>query len=302
MDSRAPRRYIRLDIATKRAWKRVMRLILKQFMAVVGAIGIAYVALNPAVRAENPKSVTAGQTHRNAEKPVIIFAAASLKTALDEALATWGPHSLIKTAVSYAGSNTLARQIEHGAPADVFISADLDWMNWLAARKLARNDDIVLMLRNQLVLVAPASQAAPLDLAQSGSLPRRMGNGRLAMAETGGVPAGRYGKAALETLGLWRDVSTRLAQADNVRSALQFVARGEAPLGLVYASDAISEPRVAVVAKIPASTHPPIVYPAAVLVGSRHPQAHELLAYLASAEARRVFEKHGFLTPGKPGT
>lgn len=207
-----------------------------------------------------------------------------------------------KVQAAYAGSNALARQIEHGAPADIFVSADAAWMNYLTDRRLVRRDDVVMLLRNRLVIIAPASNRAPLDLAKPGELLRRLGNGRLAMAETSGVPAGRYGKAALEKFGHWADISVRVALADNVRAALMFVARGEAPLGIVYASDAISEPKTVIVAEFPPDSHPPIVYPAAITAASKHPQARAFFEFMSGPEARPYFTKHGFAAPGKPGS
>ncbi|MFW2543233.1 molybdate ABC transporter substrate-binding protein [Primorskyibacter sp. 2E107] len=219
---------------------------------------------------------------------ITVFAAASLKTALDEI----GPlfeadtgHDLV---VSLAGSSALARQIEHGAPADVFISANVGWMDHIAALGLLEPGTRRDVLGNTLVLVG---QGAALD--DWADLPGRLGAGRLAMALVEAVPAGIYGKDALMSLGLWSDVETRVAQVDNVRAALALVALGEAPMGVVYATDAAAEPAVAVLADFPAGSHQPILYPAARIAGSGA-AADDFLTYLQSAEARAVFEAQGF--------
>ncbi len=234
-------------------------------------------------------------------RPVTIFAAVSLKEALDSAMSDYrkigGAVSL-----SYAGSNTLARQIEQGAPADLFISADNDWTDYLAARKFLREASLYPLLGNGLVLIAPSADATPLDLADQSALAQRLRGGRLSVADTNNVPAGRYARASLEKLGQWESVKSTLAQADNVRAALMFVARGESPLGIVYATDAKSEPRVSIVARFPAYTHPPIVYPIALVRESQNPRAEAVLGYLKSPKARAIFESYGFTIPGKSGT
>jgi molybdate transport system substrate-binding protein len=222
---------------------------------------------------------------------VVVFAAASLRDALDEALAAWDGGTAV---AAYAGSPALARQIEQGAPADLFVSADALWMDHLAARGLIRADTRRDLLGNRLVLIAHGA-AAPVGGVTAGTdLAALLGGGRLAMADVAAVPAGRYGKAALETLGLWDAVADSVAQAENVRAALALVARGEAPLGIVYATDAAAEDGVSVLATFPADSHPPIVYPMAVLTDSAHPAAEALAAHLASDAAAAVFEKHGF--------
>jgi len=228
------------------------------------------------------------------ERPLVVFAAASLKNALDAAAADFTQTSGTRASISYAASPTLAKQIEAGAPADVFISADLDWMDHLAGRGLIRPETRRNLLGNTLVLVAPADAPVELPVAPGFPLAGALGDGRLAMANTQAVPAGKYGKAALETLGAWSDVAGRLAQTDNVRAALALVARGEAPLGIVYATDAAAEPNVVIVDGFPAGAHPKIVYPLAVIAASAHPAAQEFAAFLAGDEAREHFEKEGF--------
>ena len=225
---------------------------------------------------------------------VTVFAAASLKTALDEIVAGWEAATGEEAAVSYAGSSTLARQIEQGAPADLFISASPDWMDALAAGGHVLEGTRRDLLGNTLVLVAHGN-AAPVEIAPGLALAGMLGDGRLAMALVDGVPAGVYGKAALAALGIWESVAPRVAQADNVRAALALVAAGEAPLGIVYRTDAAAEDDVTIVGTFPAGTHPPIVYPAAVTASSADPEAAgAFLGYLAGEEARAAFERQGF--------
>ena len=258
-------------------------------MAAAMAIGAAY---------------TLPGTHAAAGRPVTLFAAASLKEALDGVLLAQRKAGGGEITVSYAGSNALARQIEQGAPADIFISADEDWMDYLAARKLLRGGSVVPLLENALVMIAPREIPEPEQIIRPDRiiLAQRLHSGRLALADTSSVPAGRYARAALEYLGLWNDFSSQLAQTGNVRAALLFVARGEAPLGIVYATDAMSEPRVTTVYRFPAGSHPLIIYPAAIVQGSKHPQAAAVLDYLKSQQAQAIFKTHGFIIPGKPGT
>lgn len=224
----------------------------------------------------------------------MVFAAASLKNALDEAVAIYGKRTGTRVTVSYAASSALARQIEALAPADLFISADLDWMDYLQKRGLIRPETRVNLLRNRLVLIAPSDSKASFPIDPSMPLVQTLGGGRLAMADPDTVPAGKYGKAALEALGAWRGVASRVARAENVRAALALVARGECPLGIVYATDAAVERRVRVLGAFPADTHPPIVYPAAVTAAARSAAAGGFLQFLGSAEAKPVFEKYGF--------
>ncbi len=223
---------------------------------------------------------------------LLVFAAASLRGALDEVAAGWaGP-----VTVSYAGSSALARQIGFGAQADVFISANPSWMDHLEAQGLIVPDTRRDVLGNALVMVAPAP-GAPLVLDGAG-LRDRLGDGRLAMPIPGAVPAGIYGQAGLEHLGLWAEVAPQVVQTDNVRTALALAARGEVPLAVVYATDALAEPRVATVARFPAASHPPIRYPAAALIGAARPeQARAFVAYLGSDPAQAIFAAHGFAAP-----
>ena len=224
--------------------------------------------------------------------PVIVFAAASLRNGLDDALAAWQQQTGMKAVADYAGSNTLALQIAQGAPADLFISADRDWMQYLSAKGLTQKASERELLGNRLVLVAPAGSAIQLHIARGFDLAGALGGGRLAICGPG-VPAGRYAIAALQSLGAWASVESHTAQADNVRAALALVARGEAPLGVVYSTDAAAEPAVRVVDRLPDDSHPPIVYPVALLHDAQHPAA-ALLDYLESPAAQAFFLRQGF--------
>lgn len=227
-------------------------------------------------------------------RDVLVFAAASLKTALDDVAKLWRSQSGKGVKVSYAGSSALARQIEQGAPADLFISADSDWMDYLAGKNLIQPATRGDLLGNRIVLVAGKDDKTALKIAPGFDLAGALKGGRLAMANVAAVPAGKYGKAALETLGVWSAVEKKVAQADDVRAALLLVSRGEAPLGIVYATDAAADPGVRVVDAFPANSHPPIVYPAALLAASQNADGAAFLAHLRSAAAKPLFERQGF--------
>lgn len=222
-----------------------------------------------------------------------VFAAASLKNALDEVSAAW-KNPAQSAVLAYGASSTLAKQIENGAPAQVFISADLDWMDYLEQRGLIRKETRRNLLGNTLVLVAPSDRARSVDIKPGFPLAAMLGTGRLALANPLTVPAGKYGRAALVRLGVWDSVAGKVAPTENVRAALALVARGEAPYGIVYGSDALAEPRVRVAAAFGPALHPPIVYPAAVLAGSRDPRAAAFLAFASTAPSQAIFRKHGF--------
>lgn len=234
-----------------------------------------------------------------APPPLTVFAAASLKESLDEAATAYKAATGQDVRVSFAASSALARQIEQGAPADVFISADLEWMDYLQQRGLVDAGTRRNLLGNRLVLVAPAmSQVKRVALHRGADLRPLLGaDGRIALALTASVPAGKYAKAAFESLGMWNALSSRTAEAENVRAALLLVSRAEAPLGVVYASDAQAEPKVRTVAVFPASSHPRIVYPAARIAASRQPQAAKFVQWLQSAKAQAIFRRHGFAKP-----
>ncbi|WP_186417412.1 molybdate ABC transporter substrate-binding protein [Bosea sp. CS1GBMeth4] len=236
-------------------------------------------------------------------KDLVIFAAASLKNALDEAAGNWAKDSgRPAPKISYAASNVLAKQLEQGAPADLFLSADLDWMDYAQRKNLIRPDSRVSLLANRIVLIAPADARTAVALTPGVDLAAVLGSGRLAMANVESVPAGKYGKAALEKLGGWDKVKDKLAQADNVRAALLLVSRGEAPLGIVYATDAAADPKVKVVATFPEESHPPIVYPVAITRESGNPDAQGFLSYLRGSGAKGSFEKQGFTVLNKPAS
>ncbi|CAI2935991.1 molybdate ABC transporter substrate-binding protein [Aminobacter niigataensis] len=235
-----------------------------------------------------------GLPSARADGDVVVFAAASLKNALDAVDAAWKAESGKSATASYAASSALAKQIEEGAPADVFISADLDWMKYLADKKLIKDDSDVKLLGNRIVLVAPKDSGAKAEIAPNFDLAALLGDGRLAMGDVKAVPAGKYGKAALEKLGVWSSVEGKIAQAENVRAALKLVSTGEAPLGIVYQTDATAEPGVKVVGVFPEDSHPPIVYPVGVTADSKSADAAAYVKYLQSAKAKELFEAQGF--------
>lgn len=221
-------------------------------------------------------------------EPVTVFAAASLGSALDEVAQGFGGEVVL----SYAGSSALARQVQLGAPADLVILANTDWMDLLQRDGLIAVGTRIDLLGNRLVLAGPAG-ARPIEIGPDLDLPGMLGEGRLAMALVEAVPAGIYGKAALESLGLWGDVQARVAQTDNVRAALALISVGQVPLGVVYATDAMADPRVAILGEFPQSSHSPIRYPVAAVAG-RAARSADFLAYLTGPEARAVFVAHGF--------
>ncbi len=223
-----------------------------------------------------------------------VFAAASLKNAIDEINARWKIASGHEASGVYAASPVLAKQIEEGAPADIFISADLAWMDETEKQDLIEPASRYNLLGNTLVLIAPAESGLKIDLKPGADLLTPLGGGRLAIGETKAVPAGRYAKAALERLGIWDAVKDHLAEQVNVRAALQLVARGEAPLGIVYGSDVLANPEVVVVATFSGSMHPPIIYPAARVAASHNPLSKEYLTFLTAPEAAAIFIRNGF--------
>ena len=229
-----------------------------------------------------------------AAEKVTVFAAASLKNALDAANAAWAKEGGKEAVASYAASSALAKQIEGGAPADIFMSADLDWMDYLAKKNLIKADTRSNLLGNKIVLVAPKDHAKPVDIKKGFDLAALLGDGKLAMGEVKSVPAGKYGKAALEALGAWPSVEGKVAGAESVRAALALVSRGEAPYGIVYQTDASADPGVAVVGTFPTDSHPPIIYPVAVLSESKNTDAAAYLEFLKSEKAAHFFTDQGF--------
>ena len=257
-----------------------MHFTRRSFAAFAIAIGLALPALAP-VKAAAADEIT-------------VFAAASMKNALDDVAKAWeaAGHGAVK--VSYAASSALAKQIEEGAPADIFISADLAWMDHVEKAGAIDPATRSNLLGNRIVLIAAAEEAKPVDIAHGFDLVGLIGDGRLAMGNVEAVPAGKYGKAALEMLGIWNSVADKLAQAENVRVALKYVATGEAPYGIVYQTDAASDPDVKIAGTFPEASHPPIIYPVALLKASQSPKAAAFLAFLTSDKARPLFEKQGF--------
>jgi molybdate transport system substrate-binding protein len=236
-----------------------------------------------------------------AQDSLTVFAAASLRNALDDANAAFTTATGIKVVASYAASSALAKQIEQGAPADVYVSADLKWMDYLSERKLIKPDSRVNLLGNRLVLIAPQdSKLALVDIGKGFDIARLAGDGRIAVADVKAVPAGLYAKAALQSLGAWKAAEVKLAMAENVRATLAFVARGETPIGIVYATDAKIEPKVKIVGIFPEDSHPPVTYPAAVTAASTKPAAARYLAFLRTSAAKAIFEKYGFSFLVKP--
>ena len=229
------------------------------------------------------------------EARITVFAAASLVQAFEEIGGEWRKATGDVVRFSFAASSTLARQIEQGAPADLFASADALWMDYLEARALIDKPSRTSRLGNRLVLIAPADRARPIELRPGLDWAAMLGNGRLATADPSHTPLGRYAHAALESLGAWSAVERRLAPADTVRAAMVLVERGEAPLGIVYASDALASSRVGVVGTFPAASHPPIEYHFALLAGRDAAEARAFLAYLVGPQAAAVYGRLGFL-------
>jgi molybdate transport system substrate-binding protein len=225
---------------------------------------------------------------------ITVFAAASLKESLDAVAADYSRQTGARITVSYAASSALARQIENGAPADLFLSADLAWMDYLAKRKLIDPATRRNLLGNQLVLIAPATFRGTLKVEPNFALAAQLGSEKLAMANPDAVPAGKYGRAALQALGVWAGVEHQVVRAANVRAALLLVARGEAPFGIVYRTDALAEPKVRIVDTFPAASHAPIIYPVALTVGAKKPAAQQFTDYLRGAGAAPVWKKFGF--------
>jgi molybdate transport system substrate-binding protein len=230
-------------------------------------------------------------------KPVVVYAAASLKNALDTISAGWQRTPGYKAQITYAASSTLAQKIEQGAPADVFISAGSDWMDYLAERKLVGEPKA--LVGNRLVLIAPRESKVEVLFKDPESLLTALGDGQLAVATVDSVPAGRYARESLESLGLWEKLSGRLMQADDVRAAMELVAAGKAPLGIVYVTDAEVEPRVRIVNVFAQTRHKPIVYQAAEVSRSKNPEAQAFLRYLSSPAARGVFAVNKFVKLGE---
>ncbi|HUZ12567.1 MAG TPA: molybdate ABC transporter substrate-binding protein [Caulobacteraceae bacterium] len=252
----------------------MMRSVLVLVLALAAALG---------VRAAPARAAT----------PVTVFAAASLKNVMDEVGAAYTARTGVRVRFAYGASSALARQIGEGAPADIFISADVDWMDYAAKRGLVAAASRRDLLSNHLALIEAADAHVHLAIGKGMALARALGGGRLAVAASE-VPAGKYARAALQSLGVWQSVAGRLAPAENVRGALAFVALGEAPLGIVYDTDARSEPRVKIVGLFPDWSHPRIVYPAALVAASRNAAAPGVLRFLEGPQAAAIYRRYGF--------
>jgi molybdate transport system substrate-binding protein len=236
------------------------------------------------------------------DKTITVFAAASMKNALDDIDAAYTAKTGVKITVSFAASSALAKQIEQGAPADVFISADTDWMDYATAKKNINEPTRINLLGNSIVLIAPKdSEINNVNIAASFDLAKLAGDGKIATGDVKAVPVGKYARAALEKLGAWRAAEPKFAMADSVRAALTLVARGEAVLGIVYSTDAKVEPGVRIVGIFPPGSHPPIIYPVAATTTAK-PEASDYLAFLNSTAAKTIFEKYGFKFLVSPST
>ncbi len=235
--------------------------------------------------------------HAQAREPARVFAASSLTDALNEIGAAYAATGRPRPVFNYAASSVLARQIEQGANADLFLSADEPWMDYLAQRNLIEGRSRVTLLSNQLVLIAPTDRPLNLRIRRGFALHAALRGGRLALADPDSVPAGRYARAALENLNVWNTVSSDVVRAENVRAALRFVELGEAAAGIVYLTDARATPRVMIVGTFPPSSHPRIRYPMAVIRGGRAEEARAFAAYLQTRPARAIFTRLGFTRP-----
>ena len=229
------------------------------------------------------------------DQTLTVFAAASMKNALDDVDTAFTTKTGVKVSASYAASSTLAKQIEQGAPADIFISADTDWMDYAVGKKTINEASRINLLGNSIVLIAPKeSKIDNVPIGPGFDLAKLAGDGRIATGDVKAVPVGKYAKAALEKLGAWQAAEPKFAMAESVRAALTLVARSEAVLGIVYSTDAKVEPGVKIVGTFPADTHPPIIYPVAATATAKAGAA-DYLAFLRSQAAKAIFEKYGFV-------
>lgn len=229
-----------------------------------------------------------------AATPVMIYAAATLKDALDQAIASAEAGLRLPIIAVYGPSPSLVKQLENDAPGDIFFSADPDWMDEAAARKIVDPATRTDLLSSKLVLIAPGPKAAATAIEPGFPLAAMLGDGRLAMCDPMMMPAGRYGRAALQSLGVWDSVKDRVANAENVRAALAYVARREAPLGIVFDTDARLDPGVTIIGTFPVGSHPPIIYPIAAVARSRNPDTAKVLRFLVSPAAQPIFERYGY--------
>lgn len=263
---------------------------MNRMVAGCGLLAALLAAALPGARAQGPAPL------RSSAAPLVL-AAASLQEALSDIADRWAQLGHARPVLSFAASSALARQVMAGAPADLFVSADGEWMDVLAARGLIAAGTRADIAGNALVLVAPAGRATAIDLRNRALLARALAAGPLAMADPQSVPAGRYGRAALTALGVWPQVAPHVVRAENVRAALALVERGAAPFGIVYATDALAAPAVRIVARFPAASHPPITYPIARLRGATAGEAERFRRFVLSPAGRAILRRHGFLPP-----
>jgi molybdate transport system substrate-binding protein len=280
-----------------------LEIVVAQGSTFVAALAAALVlAALPPFAAQAQEKEQEKSQEKSADKSILVFAAASLKNALDEVDAAFARQNGINVVASYDASSALMKQIEQGAPADVYISADRQWMDYGSQQKLIDDSTRVNLLGNKLVLIAgKESKLSDVTIGPGLDLAKLVGDGRIATGDVRAVPVGLYAKAALQKLGLWDSTAPKLAMVGNVRAALVLVARGEAPLGIVYATDAKVEPAVKIIGVFPDDSHDPIVYPVAATVGAK-PAAKFYLNFLRSAAARSIFESFGFGFLTKPSS
>lgn len=274
-----------------------MRRLLRRLPFVFSAL-VACTLTAPAFAQNAAKSATPAATQGG--KTITVFAAASLKNALDDINTAYTAANGVKVTASYAASSALAKQLEQGAPADIFVSADIAWMNYALEKKAVNDASRINLLGNKLVLIAPKdSKIADVTIGQNFDLAKLAGDGKIATGDVNSVPVGKYAKSALEKLGSWTAAAPKFAMADNVRAALLLVARNEAVLGIVYETDAKVEPGVKIVAAFPQDSYPPVIYPIAA-TATANANANGYLAFLCSQKAKTVFEKYGFSFLIKP--
>ncbi|GAB1718041.1 MAG: molybdenum ABC transporter, periplasmic molybdate-binding protein [Nitrobacter sp.] len=274
-----------------------MKMFIRSFVSAL-LVG-AFLAVPASAKDAKPSAMAPAAAQ---DKTLTVFAAASMKNALDDVDKAYTAKTGVKIVASYAASSALAKQIEQGAPADVFISADTAWMNYVKDKKAISEPTRVNLLGNSIVLIAPKdSKIGKVTIDQGFDLAKLAGDGKVATGDVKAVPVGKYAKAALEKLGAWTAVEPKMAMAENVRAALALVARNEAVLGIVYSTDAKVEPGVKIVGTFPANSHPPIVYPVAA-TSTAHKGTDDYLAFLRSSEAKTIFEKYGFSFLAHPAT
>lgn len=244
--------------------------------------------------------IVSASPHAQGSNAIVVYAAANLKNVIDEMMAAWRSRGGQPVVASYSHAPALAKQIEQGAPADIFVSADVDWMDYVDKLNLIDRKTRVDLVGNSLVLIAASDDPVRLELKPGVDLAGATGDGRIAVCTIASCPGGKYAKAALEGLGIWDAVRPKLVDQETIRVALAAVARGEAKFAIVYSTDAAIEPKVRVVDRFPEGSHPPVVFPAAIVAGSKHPGATAFFDFLRSPDGAAVFEKYGFVVPKRP--